>query len=356
MGKGFLAANGLVGQDLGEIIKTACGKQGLNAELSAIVNDSTAALLSQAYAYPETRFGLILGTGVNIAVHLPVCTVGRAKFGARPAAWFEKASHVVINTELGMFGNGILPRTRWDEVLNDNHAKPDFQPLEHLVSGYYLGEVCRLALIEAIDTTGVFSGVVPPDLLLPYSLDTETLSIIEAYVSPHSPAPHSMGAVSANKQPCSDTSSALDHAVSTFKSRHPSPADPTADDIAFLRKLASYISRRSAAIVAASLFALWELKAEAESEFLATLGDHTAFVDETRAEMALQQTTVAFNGSVIEYYPGYLKNCQQYINELIASGSATAASAASVDLVPAKESSLMGAAVALACAKEGKAN
>src|SRR3569833_212949 len=295
MGPGPPAAPGPAGPAPGAPPPPARGKQGLNAEQSANVNDSMAALLSQAYAYPETRVGLILGTGVNIAGHLPVCTVGRAKFGARPAAWFEKASHVVINTELGMFGNGILPRTRWDEVLNDNHAKPDFQPLEHLVSGYYLGEVCRLALIEASDTTGVFSGGVPPDLLLTYSLDTETLSIIEAYVSPHSPAQHSMGAVSANKQPCSDTISALDHAESTYMSRHPSPADPTADDIAFLLKLASYISRRSAAIVAASLFALWELKAEAESEFLATLGDHTAFVDETRAEMALQQTTVAFS-------------------------------------------------------------
>ncbi len=182
MGKGFRAANGLVGQDLGEIIKTACSQEGLHAELLAIVNDSTAALLSEAYVNPATRFSLILGTGVNIAVHLPVSAVGRPKFGTRPAAWFDQASHVVINTELGMFGSGILPHTRWDHALNDAHAKPDFQPLEHLISGFYLGEICRLSLVEAIDSTGVFGGVVPPDLLLPYSLDTETLSFIEAYV------------------------------------------------------------------------------------------------------------------------------------------------------------------------------
>jgi len=182
MGKGFLAANGLLGLDLGNIIQSACKKQGLHVELAAIINDSAAALLSQAYLYPSTRFGLILGTGVNIAVHLPIPTVGRQKFGNRADSWFEKASHVIINTELGMFGNGILPRTRWDVALNEAHPKPDFQPLEYLVSGQYLGEMCRLAIIEAIDTTGIFGGVVPPDLLLPYSLDTETLSIIETYV------------------------------------------------------------------------------------------------------------------------------------------------------------------------------
>jgi hexokinase len=79
-----------------------------------------------------------------------------------------------------MFGKDILPLTRWDRQLNASHPRPDFQPLEHLVSGFYLGEVCRLALIEAIDTTGIFGGVVPPSLTKTYSLDTETLSMIEA--------------------------------------------------------------------------------------------------------------------------------------------------------------------------------
>lgn len=187
MGKGFLASNGLVGQDLGDIIRSACGRRGLSVELAAIVNDSTAALLSEAYVDSLTRFSLILGTGVNIAVHLPVPVVGRDKFGERPRGWFDRASHVVVNTELGMFGRGILPLTRWDRALNAAHLRPDFQPLEHLVSGCYLGEMCRLALVEAIDTTGVFGGVVPPSLLLPYSLDTELMSLIEGYA--HAPSP-----------------------------------------------------------------------------------------------------------------------------------------------------------------------
>ena len=178
MGKGFRAADSLLGQDLGEIIQTACIGRGLQVELAAIVNDSAATLLSEAYNHTTTRFGLILGTGVNIAVHLPVPTVGRAKFGTRSAAWFDEASHVIINTELGMFGHGILPVTRWDALLNAGHPKPEFQPLEHMVSGYYLGEIARFALLEAVETAGLFGGVVPPSLLTPYALDTETLSVM----------------------------------------------------------------------------------------------------------------------------------------------------------------------------------
>lgn len=189
MGKGFRAEEGLVGQDLGDIIEAACKKRGLYVELSAIVNDSSATLLSEAYLTPSTRFGLILGTGCNIAVHLPVGTIDRPKYGERPASWHDKASHVIVNTELGMFGKGILPLTRWDRLLLKSHPRPDFQPLEHLVSGYYIGEVCRLALVEAVETTGIFGGILPTSLSTPYSLDTETLSLIETYVITPDTAP-----------------------------------------------------------------------------------------------------------------------------------------------------------------------
>ncbi|KAK4232555.1 hexokinase-1 [Podospora fimiseda] len=332
MGKGFLAADGLLGQDLGEIIKLSCQQKGLHVELSAIVNDSSATLLSAAYTCPSTRFGLILGTGVNIAGHLPVTTIGRPKYGDRPDSWHEKASHVIVNTELGMFGKDILPLTRWDHLLKKAHPLPDFQPLEHLVSGYYLGEVCRHALLEAMQTTGVFGGIVPPSLQTPYSLDTETLSFVEA-----------------------DTSSSLSSTIQLFQLRHPSTHQPTTADLSFLRTLASYISQRSASIVAASLFALWELKAETDRELLSSLSEGSPdLIRQTEMELKIAQeiTIVAFNGSVIENYPGYKENLQGYIDGLVA-GSAIlgggSKKTAGMKLMPARESSLLGAAVALAC-------
>ncbi|CAK7201100.1 N-acetylglucosamine kinase 1 [Sporothrix eucalyptigena] len=327
MGKGFRAADTLLGQDLGDIIQTACLGRGLHVELAAIVNDSAAALLSEAYVHTTTRFGLILGTGVNIAVHLPVPTVGRVKFGDRPASWFDEASHVIINTELGMFGHGILPVTRWDALLNADHPKPEFQPLEHLVSGYYLGEVTRFALLEAVESAGLFGGVAPPSLLTPYALDTETLSV--------------MG---------TDASPSLEMATAVFHKNHPSAsgAAPSLADIRAVCTLASLIAQRSAAIVGASVFALWALKAETEQEYIEA-SSVQAHTDNARSELAIVQarTVVAFNGSVIERYPHYLEQCQAVINSLAA--TKPNAKASTIDLVPAQESSLLGAAVALAC-------
>lgn len=180
MGKGFHAADGLIGQDLGQVIKTACKSKGLDVELQAILNDSTACLLSQAYVDPSARLGLILGTGCNLAAFLPVSSIPRPKYSGRPDSWFDEARHVVANTELGMYGKDVLPLTRWDMELKRNHEKPWFQPLEHMVSGMYLGECCRIPLVEAIETTDLFGGVVPKGLQAPYSLRTETLALIAA--------------------------------------------------------------------------------------------------------------------------------------------------------------------------------
>jgi len=180
MGKGFLAAHGLLGQDLGDLIQDACTRRGLNVELNAIVNDSTATLLSKAYHDSTTRFALILGTGVNAAVHLPVHIFSPPKFGVRPSTWHDTAKHVIVNTELSMFGGGILHFTKYDKALLSTHPMPDFQPLEYVVSGGYLGEIARLVLIDGIQTAGLFGGTVPPSLEKRYSLETETLSRIES--------------------------------------------------------------------------------------------------------------------------------------------------------------------------------
>ncbi|KAK4174599.1 putative hexokinase [Triangularia setosa] len=307
MGKGFLAADdGLLGQDLGQIIQSSCRNLNLHVSLSAIVNDSSATLLSAAYSHPATTtFGLVLGTGVNIAAHLPICTISTEKYGNHHPQ--DGATHVVVNTELGMFGGNSLPLTKWDGLLKSAHPRPDFQPLEHLVSGYYLGEVCRLILVDAIASVGgVFGGVVPPSLARAYGLDTKTLSLIEGDPSP---------------------------SLSHFQSLHPSPIPATTTDLHLLRSIASLVSQRSASILAASLYALHEINLEA------SLSAQPPSPERTTATT----TTIAYSGSVIEHYPNYLSHLQRFLDEL------TVNSNTSFKLISAKESSVLGAAVALAC-------
>ena len=143
----------------------------------------------------------------------------------------------------------------------------------------------------------------------------------------------------------SDTSSDLGEAKSIFAERHPSSHKPSTADMDVLRSLASFISIRSSAIVATCVYTLWDVRLESHREYVAELSKSSPLRQGAHADLELEKTMVAFNGSVIENYPGYLESCQRYVNELVGE------SKGGIELVLAKESSLIGAAVASACVK-----
>lgn len=102
------------------------------------------------------------------------------------------------------------------------------------------------------------------------------------------------------------------------------------------------------------------MRLDFERQYIDSLSEMSPERTRIEAAMAhLQRTTVvAFNGSVIENYPGYLASCQRYLNQLIQGGKGLLfqgdkelSEYPRIELVPAKESSLLGAAVALACAE-----
>lgn len=310
MGKGFRATNGVQRKDLGDLIMQACSRQGLNVRMDAIVNDSSATLLSRAYQDDSTRLALILGTGFNASVHLPVTALSREKFGTRPQEWHDAAERVLVNTELSMFGKNILPLTRWDEMLNKNHDNPDFQPYEHLIAGRYMGEIVRLVLLEAIQTAGLFGGQVPERFMERYSFDTGIMAVIEA-----------------------DDTPTLTKACTILQANHPLATPPTSTDLYYVRQVCQLVSHRAAAYLATGIHALWSLRNKSEGFSAADAG----------------HITISCNGSVIEKYPSFRTVSQQYIDELT---TRSGAPSRAVDLEMAIESSIFGAAVAVCCLED----
>ncbi|KAI5204792.1 hexokinase-1 [Aureobasidium subglaciale] len=320
MGKGFCATHGVEGQDLYELLMSSCRQRNLQVQLQAIINDSSATLLSQAYRDPSTRLSLILGTGMNSAIYLPVSALAQEKYGNRSESWHASAEHVLVNTELSMFGKDVLPVTRWDQYLNATHDLPDFQPLEYRVSGRYLGELVRLILIEAIETADLFCGMMPAKLQEPYSLDTGTIAVFE-----------------------SDSSCTLSCAASVFTSAHPLPAGrtPSPRDLYFVKQVSRLVSGRAAALVATAVHALWSLQHG--------LGDATSTTGSQLAHQPGVRATVACNGTVMEKYPGFRSRCQNYLDELAAISGQTRGA---ISIEMALESSVFGAAVAAASESE----
>lgn len=310
MGKGFRATEGLLGQDLSELIMAPCRKRNLPVHMDSIINDSSATLLSRAYEDPSTRFAVILGTGFNISVHLPVSALATTKFKGYPQKWLDEATHVLVNTECSMFGKNVFPATRWDNQLNDAHMRPDFQPFEHMISGRYLGEIVRLIIVEAVRTAGLFSGEMPELLAEPYTLDTSTIAAMEL-----------------------DHSKRLAHATALFQSKHPLSKPPTYNDIQFVRQVSQLVSHRAAAFLATGIHALWTLRTEVEGLTPATAG----------------RMSIGCNGSVIEKYPFFRELCQSHLDELT---MASGAEPKSITLEIAVESAIYGAAVAVCCLED----
>ncbi|KAI8936873.1 hypothetical protein NX059_006109 [Plenodomus lindquistii] len=307
MGKGFRATEGLLGQDLSELIMAPCRKRNLPVHMDSIINDSSATLLSRAYEDPSTRFAVILGTGFNISVHLPVSALAESKFKGYPRKWLDEATHVLVNTECSMFGKNVFPTTRWDEQLNDAHMRPDFQPFEHMISGRYLGELVRLIVVEAVRTAGLFSGEMPDQLAEPYTLDTGTIAAMEM-----------------------DNSKHLTHATALFQSKHPLSKPAAYNDIQFVRQVSQLVSHRAAAFLATGIHALWLLRTASEGLTPATV----------------ERMSIGCNGSVIEKYPFFRELCQSHLDELT---TASGAGTKSISLEIAVESAIYGAAVAVCC-------
>jgi hexokinase len=128
----------------------------------------------------------------------------------------------------------------------------------------------------------------------------------------------------------SDDSPTLATALQIFVSRHPSTYTPTIADLHALRLISSHVAHRAAGVVAAGVHALWQLRNEAES-IITEKSKHTL---------------VAYNGSVMENYPGFEATCQRRLDGLV---EASGGKAGVVELMYAEESSLLGAAVAVAC-------
>lgn len=180
-----------------------------------------------------------------------------------------------------MFGKDIFPTTRWDEQLNKQHQLPDFQPLEYLVAGRYMGEIVRLILVEGTIAAGLFGGLLPLSLADEYSLDTRTLAAIQL-----------------------DTSASLSISCHLFQERHPSSRPPSHSDMDFIRHAIRSVSYRSSAYVTAGVHAL------------------SSLLDDLDGDKALQGSFdphhVGCDGSVINKYPEYMDRSQETMDQMIA--------------------------------------
>ncbi|KAF1979484.1 hypothetical protein BU23DRAFT_548713 [Bimuria novae-zelandiae CBS 107.79] len=175
--KGF-DIDGVEGKDVVPPFEAALAERGLPIKLTALVNDTTGTMIASAYTDPLMRIGCIFGTGCNGA-YMEDC-------GSIP-----KLSHMnldpslpmAINCEYGAFDNEhkVLPRTKYDIIIDKESPRPGQQAFEKMIAGLYLGEIFRLVLLDLHQTHDCefFAGQDISKLKKAYSLDSGFLAAIE---------------------------------------------------------------------------------------------------------------------------------------------------------------------------------
>ncbi|KAK6361876.1 hypothetical protein TWF730_005588 [Orbilia blumenaviensis] len=317
MGKGFRVADELLGTDLKDHFQNAFKRQGIHVSMEAIVNDSLATLLSHAYVSPATRCGLILGTGTNTAMSLPLKMLPESKLLPSHKNCPLGAREVLVNTELSMYGRGILPMTKWDTALDEAMPRPGFQPLEYLIGGAYLGEIARLIIID-VRQGDLFREIPEVWAEKSYSLGTEVLALLEQRASDNLPT---------NYQELNE--------------EYPDMPIPEIDALA-LRSIAFHISSRAARYCAISLHAIIKLR-----ETVARSPSSHNFMN---------IVPIAFVGTVLEKYPTLLSRTQAALDQLTGWHQTTHAHKQRIVLEFSSESAIYGAAVAVAAVLGKKSN
>lgn len=148
--KGF-DIDGVEGHDVVPMLQAAIEKINVPVKVVALINDTTGTLVASMYADVETKMGLIFGTGVNGAYYDTCGDI--PKLEGRLADDISAQTPMAINCEYGSFDNEhlVLPRTKYDIQIDAESPRPGQQSFEKMISGYYLGEVLRLILLELAD-------------------------------------------------------------------------------------------------------------------------------------------------------------------------------------------------------------
>ncbi|KAK4939731.1 hypothetical protein LTR10_020015 [Elasticomyces elasticus] len=243
------------GKDVAALLRSAIEKRKIPVKLVALMNDTTGALIASRYKDPETIIGAIFGTGCNAAYIEKCRNIPKLKSydqNISKTGTGNKDDIMAINCEYGAFDNShkVLPRTPYDEAIDNESPRPGEQSFEKMSAGLYLGEIFRQAVVDMWRRGVLFHsepGRVDQDgkdrknIEEPYTIDTEFLSQIENDESEEL----------ADSKRLFEATVGLPNGENQLK-----PLSPDGQELLFLRNLAQLIAVRGARLCACGVSAL----------------------------------------------------------------------------------------------------
>ncbi|KAI9722525.1 MAG: glucokinase [Chrysothrix sp. TS-e1954] len=158
--KGFDIADA-VDKDVCAMLQVEIDALNLPVKVAALVNDTVGTLMARSYTSPGktgTLLGAIFGTGTNGAYVEKLSRISKLSSKDYQSSTYDTSTgEMVVNTEWGSFDNTmkILPRTPYDDSLDAESNNPGIQMFEKRVSGMFLGEILRRAILGLMQDANV---------------------------------------------------------------------------------------------------------------------------------------------------------------------------------------------------------
>ncbi|KAI4192704.1 MAG: hypothetical protein LQ346_004196 [Caloplaca aetnensis] len=301
--KGFDIADA-IGKDVCALLQAEIDALQLPVKVAALVNDTVGTLMARSYTSPGktgTLLGGIFGTGTNGAYVEKLDKVTKLKKMEVKGDFDSTTGNMIINTEWGSFDNemSILPDTPYDDALDKESNNPGIQMFEKRVSGMFLGEILRRAILamitdgktelfsdESSKTNDIHSTCTIADdspLYKQWGVDSSFLSIAHGDQS----------------QGYRITRQALSKDLGVDAA--------SSEDAEAIKIIAEAIGRRSARLSAVAIGAV----IIATGNLTLTAGE--AIDDEQKQVIEEEVVDIGVDGSLVEYYPGF----EQYIRDAL---------------------------------------
>ncbi|KAH6616249.1 putative glucokinase [Boeremia exigua] len=224
-----------LGRDPCLLLQEAIDDIDLGVRVTALTNDSVGTLMARAYTSPwpsATLLGAIFGTGTNAAYVERKRNICKLE-GISQTPYADEDGIMVVNTEWGAMcdcSDSVLPRCLYDDVLDIASSNPRSQLLEKQISGLYLGELMRLAMMSLLDEKLFGMSVTDSSPIYhQYAIDTSFLSQVLA----------------------NSTQLAIGEISTTLQAQN-----VTDDDLRALQWVAIAITKRSARLAGAAMAAI----------------------------------------------------------------------------------------------------
>lgn len=274
-----------VGHDVCALLQSAIDDLNLPVRVAALVNDTVGTLMARSYTSPGetgTFLGAIFGTGTNGAYVEKTKNITKLQ-NMKDAHFDDSTGEMIINAEWGSFDNhmSVLPTTVFDDELDADSNNPGVQMFEKRVSGMFLGEILRRALLSLHRDTdlGLFKANKNSEVILPegsmlfrqWGLDTSMLSSVEA-----------------------DSSKDLVDVKTALKD-HLEIENPSFEECQTVKIIVHAIGKRAARLSAVPLAAILVHTNKLETDDIIDIG---------------------VDGSLVEFYPNFERHMREALREV----------------------------------------